>query len=104
MTLVTDEVTRSAKLSALQDELPYLLNRWDRIRVYDESLGFPPEEYDCLLGPLPTRMGRHDSWRRLSDNLGRQVEDHFGLDRRRCGTDGFADRLLAWYATKTRDC
>jgi hypothetical protein len=40
---VTEEAARLEGLSALQDELRYLLNRWDPIGVYDESLAFPPE-------------------------------------------------------------
>jgi hypothetical protein len=45
---VTEEAD---SLPALQDELRYLLNRWDPIGVYDELTGFPLDEYDCLLGP-----------------------------------------------------
>jgi hypothetical protein len=30
-----------------------------------------------------------------------RVENHFGLDPVRAGTDPFADSLLAWYAAKT---
>jgi hypothetical protein len=97
-----EEAARLEVLSALQDELRYLLNRWDPIGVYDESLDFPPDEYDCLLGPLLTRIGRHDSRAELSEYLWREAEGHFGLDPDRCGTDGFADRLLAWYAAKNQ--
>jgi hypothetical protein len=97
---VTEEAARLEGLSALQDELRYLLNRWDPIGVYDESLAFPPDEYDCLIGPLLTRLGRQDSRAELSEYLWREVEDHFGLDPDRCGTDAFADRLLAWYAAQ----
>jgi hypothetical protein len=97
---MTEEAAGLEGLSDLQDELRYLLNRWDPIGVYDESLDFPPDEYDCLLGPPLTRLGRHDSRADLSEYLWREIEDHFGLDAGRCGTDGFADRLLAWYAGK----
>jgi hypothetical protein len=45
---VTEEAD---SLAALQDELRYLLNRWDPIGVYEELTSFPPDEYDCLLGP-----------------------------------------------------
>jgi hypothetical protein len=99
---VMEEAARLEVLSSLQDELRCLLNRWDPIGVYDESLDFPPDEYDCLLGPLLTRLGRHDSRAELSEYLWREVEGHFGLDPDRRGTDGFADRLLAWYAGKNQ--
>jgi len=92
----------AAGLDGLQDELRYLLNRWDPIGVYDEALDFPPDEYDCLLAPLLTRLARWDSRAELSEFLWREIEDHFGLDPVRCGTDMFADRLLAWYAAVHR--
>jgi len=50
------------RLADLQDELRYLLNRWDPIGIYDEVLNYPPDEYDCLIGPLLT--GRRWSARR----------------------------------------
>jgi hypothetical protein len=89
------------RIADLQDGLRYLLNRWDPIAIYDEALNFPPDEYDCLIGPLITRLARHESRATLSEYLWNQIEDHFGLDPVRCGTDSFADCLLAWYATKT---
>src|SRR6202011_2303431 len=44
------------------------------------------------------RLARRDSRADLSEYLWYEVQEHFGLDPVRCGTDGFADRLLAWYA------
>jgi hypothetical protein len=87
-------------LSDLQDELRYLLNRWDPIGVYDESLDFPRDEYECLIGPILTRLARQDSKAGFSEYLWNEIESHFGLDPVRCGTDAFADRLQAWYAAK----
>jgi hypothetical protein len=52
MSVVTEEAPGlESRRPALQDELRYLLNRWDPIGVYDELLDCPPDEYDCLLGP-----------------------------------------------------
>ena len=48
-------------LATLQDELRYLLNRWDPIGVYDETLNFPPDEYDCMIAPLLTRLSRGET-------------------------------------------
>jgi hypothetical protein len=87
-------------LSDLQDELRYLLNRWDPIGVYYESLDFPRDEYDCLIGEILTRLARHDSKASFSEYLWNEIENHFELDPFRCGTDVFADRLQAWYAAK----
>ena len=100
--VVAEEPDRPEGLCALQDELRYLLNRWDPIGVYDESLDFPPDEYNCLLGPVLVRLARRQSRADLSEYLWHEVQDHFGLDPVWCGTDGFADRLLAWYAAKNQ--
>lgn len=48
-------------LGDLQGELRYLLNRWDPIGVYDEEADYPPDEYDCMIGPLLGRLARGDS-------------------------------------------
>jgi hypothetical protein len=96
-------MTGADSLADLQQELRYLLNRWDPIGVYDESLDFPPDEYDCLIGPLLVRLARCDSRADLSQYLWDEIEEHFGLDPVRCGTDHFADRLLAWYAARHQD-
>jgi hypothetical protein len=96
-------MTGADSLADLQQELRYLLNRWDPIGVYDESLDFPPDEYDCLIGPLLVRLARCDSRADLSQYLWDEIEEHFGLDPVLCGTDHFADRLLAWYAARHQD-
>ena len=44
MLAMTDEAVDREWLADLQDELHYLLNRWDPIGIYDESLDFPPDE------------------------------------------------------------
>jgi hypothetical protein len=41
---VTEDAPRPPDLAALQNELRYLVNRWDPIGIYDETLNFPPEE------------------------------------------------------------
>lgn len=84
----------------LTAELRYLLNHWDAIGVYDEECDLPPDEYDCLIGPILTRLARRASRAALSEYLWHEIENHFGLDPVRCGADAFADRVLAWYSTK----
>jgi hypothetical protein len=103
MTPGTGGPDRSADL---QNEMRYLLNRWDPIGIYDADLDFPPDEYDCLISPILSRLAHRDSRASLSEYLWHEIEDHFGLDPVQCGTDRFADRLLAWYAAKdqTPDC
>ena len=50
-----DPETDHDSLSDLQGELRYLLNRWDPTGIYDEELDFPPDDHDCLIGPILTR-------------------------------------------------
>jgi hypothetical protein len=91
-------------LADLQEELRYLLNRWDPIGVYDELLDLPRDEYDCLIGPILTRLAAYDGRASYSEYLWNEIEIHFGLDPVRCGTDAFADRLQAWFAAKNAGC
>ena len=100
---MTDPEIDQNSLSDLQDELRYLLNRWDPIGIYDKSLDFPPDEYDCLIWPILTRLARRDSRAPFSEYLWNEIENHFGLGPVRCGTEAFADRLQAWYASKLAD-
>ena len=100
---VTSQAADQDRLAWLQDELRYLLNRWDPIGIYDEARDSPAGEYDCLIAPLLTRLAHDDSRASLSEYLWYEVEGHFGLDPARCGTDHLADMLLAWYAAKRRN-
>ena len=84
-------------LLPLQDNLRYLLNRWDPIGIYDEKLDFPPDEYDCLIAPVLTRLSRGDGLAEMSEFLWFELEDHFGLDPTMLGADDFAAKLVAWY-------
>jgi hypothetical protein len=97
---MTDPAIDHGWLADLTSELRYLLNRWDPIGVYDADLDRPPDEYDCLIGPILTRLARGDSRASFSEYLWYQLKDHFGLDPVAHGTDAVADRLQAWYAGK----
>jgi hypothetical protein len=97
---MTDPPVDHDSLADLTGELRYLLNRWDPIGICDEALDFPPDEYDCLIGPILTRLARGDSRAAFSEYLWFEIENHFGLDPVRCGSDAFADRLRAWYGAK----
>lgn len=82
----------------LQAELGYLLNRWDPIGIYDPATDYPPDEYDCMIAPLLTRLSDGGNAAQLSEYLWWELTDHFGLDPAARDTDGFANRLVAWYA------
>jgi len=93
------EVDRE-RICGLQAELRYLLDRWDPVGVYDQALDSPPGEYDCLIGPVLSRLVRNVGRADLSEFLRNEVENHFGLDPVEARTDLFADSLLAWYSAK----
>ncbi|MGI5486050.1 hypothetical protein [Microtetraspora malaysiensis] len=80
-----------------QEELRYFLNQWDPIGVYDEELDFPPDEYDCLIGPVLARLSRGAGPAELSEYLWYELEDHFGLEPVPGQTDGIAAKLVLWY-------
>jgi hypothetical protein len=75
----------------------YLLNRWDPIGVYDEKRDFPPDEYDCLIGPLMSLLNEGADVAQVSELLWFELEDHFGLDPEMKGSDSFAEKLVAWF-------
>ena len=77
-----------------QENLRYLLNQWDPLRVAD----FVDDEYDCLLAPIWQRLSHGANLASLSEYLWFEIKDHFGMDPVRCGTDAFAEKLLAWHA------
>ena len=74
--------------------LQYLLNQWDPIGVADIA----PDEYDCLIGPLLTRLRDRASRAQISEFLWFELEDHFGLDPGGHEVDAMANRLVAWWA------
>lgn len=84
--------------SLRQANLRYLLNQWDPIGVAD----LVDDEYDCLLAPLWKMLTQGVTRAALSEYLWFELQDHFRLDPERCGTDAFADRLLALGASWER--
>ncbi|MGC1282913.1 MAG: hypothetical protein WA895_08265 [Streptosporangiaceae bacterium] len=44
--------------------------------------------------------GRLRSRAAFSQYLWNEIENHFGLDPVRCGTDAFSGGMLAWYSAK----
>ncbi len=69
----------------------------DPLGIYDEDLDFPPDEYDCLIAPLLTRLSRGDGVTELSEFLWFELESYFGLNPEGLGADDFAAKLVAWY-------
>ncbi|MDT7804785.1 MAG: hypothetical protein QOI78_8218 [Actinomycetota bacterium] len=78
-----------------QDNVRYLLNRWDPIGVADEV----DDEYDCLVAPLLSRLAAGAGRAEIGEFLWYELTDHFGLsDPAAHDSDRMADRLVAWWA------
>jgi hypothetical protein len=83
----------------IQANLRYLLNAWDPIGVAD-VVG---DEYDCLIGPLLTRLAAGGSRAEISEFLWTELEDHFGLEPGLYEVDRAANQLVAWWAAQSMD-
>jgi hypothetical protein len=79
-------------------DLLSLVNEWDPIGLL--ALGAPRDEYDCLVGPLLTRLDRGDAAATIETWLSRHIPDHFGVAPHDPGA--FAARAIEWHASQTR--
>jgi hypothetical protein len=81
-------------IKILQASLTHLVNEWDPIGVAD----LVSDEYDCMVGPLLSRLSKGDGRSQISEFLWNELENHFGLDPEGHDVDGMANRLVAWWA------
>lgn len=81
-------------------ELGALVNAWDPIGVFDEDEedAWPEDEYDCLVGPLLSRLQRGAGAREIREHLARELVDHFGLGPEVATSTEFPERVVRWYA------
>lgn len=75
------------------DELRSLLNDWDPI-----GCSPPPDEYDCLLLPLFSKLHSGCNQEFITRFLDREISDHFGMNPQSCGTAEFARKVVEWYS------
>ena len=80
--------------------LRHLLNQWDPVGVAD----LVSNEYDCLTGPLLSKLSAGSRRSEISEFLWYELEDHFGLDPDSHDVDGMANRLVAWWAAVSETC
>ncbi len=73
-------------------ELGLLVNEWDPAALV--SAGAPADEYECLVGPLLSRLSQGLSPLELGEWLRADVTDHFGFCK---DTEPFARRVIDWY-------
>jgi hypothetical protein len=84
-------------LADLNWELRHILNLWDPIGIYDEKTDYPPDEYDCMIAPLISRLDDGADRAAISEFLWNEVREHYGLDPVYAHTDEVADTLVAWF-------
>ena len=77
------------------DELRHLLNEWDFIRVRD--LNVDDDEYDCLLGPLVSRLAKGADVDEVASYLRMRIEEHFGMDPNLTDINDFANTAVKWW-------
>ncbi|WP_326550606.1 hypothetical protein [Micromonospora sp. NBC_01813] len=75
--------------------LRQMLNDWNYLGVGELYAG--DDEYDCLLGPLLTRLAAGADADDLARFLRDRIEGHFGLDLTDVDVADFAARAVAWW-------
>ena len=83
------------RFKTLHADLMQLLNEWDPIGVAD----LISDEYECMTGPLLSRLSKGAGRPQIGEFLRNELEDHFGLDPERLDVGGMADRLVVWWTT-----
>jgi hypothetical protein len=80
--------------------LRQLLNAWDFVGVHHPQTNV--DEYDCLIGPLLTRLTNGTNVEELSSYLSAEIGGHFGLTVSDTSIRAFARRLLTWWGTNQK--
>ena len=93
-----DHLARSklqrARDRRLIEEVRSRVLRWDPVGLV--GLGAPIDEYDCLVGPLTSRLIAKTPAPDLADQLELEIEQHFGMGRPGTARQ-FVDQLAQWY-------
>jgi hypothetical protein len=74
-------------------ELQELVNEWDPAGLL--AIGAPKDEYDCLVGPILSRLARSATAPELAEWVTSHVADHFGV--RPANPHRFVQKVVAWY-------
>ena len=74
-------------------ELRSLVNDWDPIGLI--SAGAPPDEYECVVGPLLRMLEESAPQKEIASYLSNEFADHFGVPV--ADTQEFAIRATQWY-------
>jgi hypothetical protein len=68
---------------------------WDFLGVYDAE--FNADEYDCLIGPLLTRLTSGADKTAIARYLQGEIEGHFGVASARMDIQSVAGRAVTWW-------
>jgi hypothetical protein len=84
---------RHQRLRKLAKDLHHLIDAWDPVGLL--KTGAPTDEYECLVGPILTRLERGEPSAQLATWLQAHIADHFGVP----STDAraFAEKACAWH-------
>lgn len=80
------------------NDLRRMLNDWDFIGVGEFTAG--DDEYDCLLGPLLTRLASGADVAEVARFLRDEIDNHFGLDPANVDVAAFAAKTVAWWQSE----
>ena len=84
------------ELRQRSSELRELMCDWDPIGIMHHA-GAPRDEYDCLIGPLLTRLESSASEADIAKYLRNEIVHHFGLSAADYDFNAVAKRIHAWY-------
>jgi len=74
-------------------ELRALINEWDPIGLIEA--GAPPDEYECISGPLLRRLEGHADTVAIAEYLSAEFEDLFCVPISEAQV--FAAKVVSWY-------
>jgi hypothetical protein len=74
-------------------EMRDLINRWDPVGLL--AAGAPADEYECLVGPILSHLGRGATALELTRWLDSHITAHFG--RVPADSAHFTEKACAWY-------
>lgn len=73
-------------------ELRHRMNLWDPLHLI--ASGAPPDEYDCLTGPLARLLHEGRTVEEIAAYLERELHDHFGAAPAPGASRLFAEEIL----------
>ena len=77
-----------------------ILNESDFIGIYP-SKGGPKDEYDCMIGPILSRLSKRITKEELETYLIKELKEHFGIAHPQLIQMSKAtEKIMAWWNNK----